>query len=77
MKKAHNVKVYNSNNNNNNNNNNDNNNNNNNTNNKDSFNNVSAGTNGENKIAESKVCTISFERPVNYLCEQWHIFPPK
>ena len=23
------------------------------------------------------VCTISFERPVNYLCEAWHVFPPK
>ena len=25
----------------------------------------------------SKVCTISFERPVNYLCDAWHVFPPK
>ena len=25
----------------------------------------------------SKVCTISFERPVSYLCEKWHVFPPK
>ena len=24
-----------------------------------------------------KVCTISFERPVNYLCVAWHVFPPK
>ena len=24
-----------------------------------------------------KVCTISFERPVNYLCDTWHVFPPK
>ena len=24
-----------------------------------------------------KVCTISFERPVNYLCDAWHVFPPK
>ena len=24
-----------------------------------------------------KVCTISFERPVKYLCDGWHIFPPK
>ena len=24
-----------------------------------------------------KVCTISFERPVNYLCNAWHVFPPK
>ena len=23
------------------------------------------------------VCTISFERPVNYLCDAWHVFPPK
>ena len=23
----------------------------------------------------SKVCTISFERPVNYLCDAWHVFP--
>ena len=26
---------------------------------------------------DSKVCTISFERPVNYLCDAWHVFPPK
>ena len=25
----------------------------------------------------SKVCTISFEQPVNYLCDAWHVFPPK
>ena len=25
----------------------------------------------------SKVCTISFERPVNYLCDAWHVFPSK
>ena len=24
-----------------------------------------------------KVCTISFERPVNYLCDAWHVFSPK
>ena len=24
-----------------------------------------------------KVCTISFERPVNYLCDASHVFPPK
>ena len=24
-----------------------------------------------------KVCTISFERPVNYLCDAWQVFPPK
>ena len=24
-----------------------------------------------------KVCTISCERPVNYLCNAWHVFPPK
>ena len=24
-----------------------------------------------------KVCTISFERPVNYLCDAWHVFPLK
>ena len=24
-----------------------------------------------------KVCTISFERPVNYLCDAWHVYPPK
>ena len=24
-----------------------------------------------------KVCTISFEGPVNYLCDAWHVFPPK
>ena len=24
-----------------------------------------------------KVCAISFERPVNYLCDAWHVFPPK
>ena len=24
-----------------------------------------------------KVCTISFERPVNYLWATWHVFPPK
>ena len=23
------------------------------------------------------VCTISFERPVKYLCDAWHVFPPK
>ena len=26
---------------------------------------------------EGKVCTISFDRPVNYLCDAWHVFPPK
>ena len=25
----------------------------------------------------NKVCTISFERPVNYLCDAWHVFPSK
>ena len=25
----------------------------------------------------TEVCTISFERPVNYLCDAWHVFPPK
>ena len=25
----------------------------------------------------NKVCTISFERPVNYLCDAWHVFLPK
>ena len=25
----------------------------------------------------AKVCTISSERPVNYLCDAWHVFPPK
>ena len=29
----------------------------------------------ENKF--TIVCTISFERPVNYLCDAWHVFPPK
>ena len=24
-----------------------------------------------------EVCTISFEQPVNYLCDAWHVFPPK
>ena len=24
-----------------------------------------------------KVCTISFERPFNYLCDAWHAFSPK
>ena len=24
-----------------------------------------------------KVCTTSFERPVNYLCNAWHVFSPK
>ena len=28
-------------------------------------------------IISVKVCTISFERPVNYLCDAWHVFPPK
>ena len=35
---------------------------------------VCTGTRGE---IERKVCTISFERPVNYLCDAWHVFPPK
>ena len=26
---------------------------------------------------ECKVCPISFERPVNYLCDAWHVFQPK
>ena len=25
---------------------------------------------------EFKVCTISFERPVNYLCGAWYVFQP-
>ena len=25
----------------------------------------------------TEVCTISFERPVNYLYDAWHVFPPK
>ena len=29
------------------------------------------------KKTNVKVCTISFERPVNYLCNAWHVFPPK
>ena len=29
------------------------------------------------KLRDSKVCTISFERPVNYLSDAWHVFPPK
>ena len=29
------------------------------------------------KGSRVKVCTISFERPVNYLCDAWHIFLPK
>ena len=28
-------------------------------------------------VYTDKVCTISFERPVNYLCDAWHVFPPK
>ena len=24
----------------------------------------------------AKVGTINFERPVNYLCDAWHVFPP-
>ena len=28
-------------------------------------------------VNEDKVCTISFERPVNYPCAAWHGFPPK
>ena len=28
-------------------------------------------------IRVSKVCTTSFERPVNYLCDAWHVFPQK
>ena len=27
--------------------------------------------------SEGIVCTISFERLVNYLCDAWHVFPPK
>ena len=27
--------------------------------------------------AIGKVCTISFERPIKYLCDAWHVFPPK
>ena len=29
------------------------------------------------QLKKGKVCTISFERPVNYLCDAWHVFPPK
>ena len=29
------------------------------------------------KQKTNKVCTISFERPVNCLCDAWHVFPPK
>ena len=29
------------------------------------------------KGSRVKVCTISFERPVNYLCDASHVFPPK
>ena len=25
---------------------------------------------------QGKVCSISFERPVNYLCDAWHVFHP-
>ena len=28
-------------------------------------------------LPTGKVCTISFERPVNYLCDAWHVFPSK
>ena len=28
-------------------------------------------------IIAVKACTISFERPVKYLCDAWHVFPPK
>ena len=28
-------------------------------------------------VSKHKVCTISFERPVNYLCDAWHVFPSK
>ena len=28
-------------------------------------------------VKSGKACTISFERPVNYLCDAWHVFPPK
>ena len=31
----------------------------------------------EEEDYEDKVCTISFELPVNYLCDAWHVFPPK
>ena len=31
----------------------------------------------KNKKVTGKVCTISFERPVNYLYDAWHVFPPK
>ena len=30
-----------------------------------------------NKNHSCIVCTISFERPVNYLCDAWHVFPPQ
>ena len=28
-------------------------------------------------VVQSIVRRISFERPVNYLCDAWHVFPPK
>ena len=28
------------------------------------------------KGSRVKVCTVSFERPVNYLCDTWHVFRP-
>ena len=31
----------------------------------------------ERHKTSTKVCTVSFERPVNYLCDAWHVFPPK
>ena len=31
----------------------------------------------ESMETSGKVCTISFERPVNYLCDAWHVFLPK
>ena len=31
----------------------------------------------EDRNFKFKVCSISFERPVNYLCDAWHVFPPK
>ena len=31
---------------------------------------------GGDDLSQTKVCTISFERPVNYLCDAWHVFPP-
>ena len=31
----------------------------------------------QTRSVTSKVCRISYQRPVNYLCDAWHVFPPK